>query len=39
MKVTILPSAWEDLAAGFRFYDRQQTGLGGLFPGIGDRGP
>jgi len=31
MKLTILPSAWEDLAAGFYFYENQQSGLGNYF--------
>jgi len=31
MKIFILPSAQDDLAAGFRFYERQQEGLGGYF--------
>jgi hypothetical protein len=31
MKLTILPSAWEDLASGFRFYESQQPGLGNYF--------
>ncbi len=31
MQVTILPSAREDLAKGFAFYDRQEEGLGSYF--------
>lgn len=31
MKVEILPSARDDLAAGFAFYERQKTGLGASF--------
>lgn len=31
MNVEILPSAREDLAAGFAFYEAQQTGLGAYF--------
>lgn len=31
MKIEILPSAREDLAAGFDFYERQQAGLGAYF--------
>jgi plasmid stabilization system protein ParE len=31
MKIAILPSARNDLAEGFRFYERQQPGLGGYF--------
>jgi plasmid stabilization system protein ParE len=31
VKIEILPSAREDLAAGFDFYERQQTGLGAYF--------
>jgi hypothetical protein len=31
MKIAILPSARDDLAEGFRFYDRQQQGLGDYF--------
>ncbi len=31
MKVRILRSALEDLAASRRFYDRQQAGVGGYF--------
>ena len=31
MRVEILPSAIEDLADGFGFYDRQGAGLGGYF--------
>lgn len=31
MKVEILPSAVADLALGFAFYDKQQTGLGNYF--------
>lgn len=31
MKTAILPSAHDDLAPGFGFYDRQREGLGGDF--------
>jgi hypothetical protein len=31
VKVKILPSAQEDLAEGFAFYEKQQTGLGAYF--------
>jgi plasmid stabilization system protein ParE len=31
VKVFIQPSALEDLKRGFRFYEKQQTGLGGYF--------
>jgi len=31
MKVRVLRSALEDLAAGRQFYDRQQEGVGGYF--------
>lgn len=31
MKVEILPSAREDLAAGFAFYEKQRAGPGGYF--------
>lgn len=31
MKIQILPSAREDLAAGFAFYEMQQDGLGTYF--------
>lgn len=31
MKIVILPSARDDLADGFEFYERQQEGLGGYF--------
>ena len=31
MKITILPSARSDLAAGFAFYEHQQEGLGSYF--------
>lgn len=31
MKVSILPSAWDDLADGFHFYEQQQPGLGDDF--------
>jgi hypothetical protein len=31
MKFAILPSARDDLADGFGFYERQQEGLGGYF--------
>ena len=31
MKLIILPSAREDLDRGYRFYDRQQRGLGEYF--------
>jgi hypothetical protein len=31
MKLVILPSARNDLADGFGFYERQQEGLGGYF--------
>ena len=31
MKVSILPSAMEDLEDGFRFYEQQVTGLGSYF--------
>ena len=31
MKIVILPSARDDLAVGFRFYERQQAGLGSYF--------
>lgn len=31
MKVRLLRPALEDLAAGRRFYDRQQAGVGGYF--------
>jgi plasmid stabilization system protein ParE len=31
MKIVILPSARDDLADGFRFYELQEEGLGGYF--------
>lgn len=31
MNLRILPSAWDDLADGFRFYERQAPGLGDYF--------
>ena len=31
MKIIILPSAREDLAEGFRFYEQQEEGLGSYF--------
>lgn len=31
MKVRILPSAQQDLAEGFAFYEKQQAGLGAYF--------
>jgi hypothetical protein len=31
MRLTILPSAGEDLAAAFHFYENQQAGLGDYF--------
>ena len=31
MKIVILPSAREDLADGFRFYEAQEGGLGSYF--------
>ena len=31
MKISIQPSALADLRAGFRFYEKQQNGLGGYF--------
>src|ERR1041385_4845873 len=31
MKIAILPSARDDLADGFRFYEQQQEGLGAYF--------
>ena len=31
MKIQVLRSAMEDLAAGRRFYDRQETGVGDYF--------
>ncbi len=31
MTIVILPSAREDLAVGFAFYDEQEAGLGGYF--------
>jgi plasmid stabilization system protein ParE len=31
MKITILPSAQDDLATGFSFYENQQQGLGEYF--------
>jgi plasmid stabilization system protein ParE len=31
MRLVILPSARNDLAEGFGFYERQQEGLGGYF--------
>lgn len=31
MKISIQPSALADLRVGFRFYEKQQTGLGGYF--------
>jgi plasmid stabilization system protein ParE len=31
MKIAILPSARDDLADGFQFYEHQQEGLGGYF--------
>ena len=31
MKLVILPSAQNDLADGFVFYERQEAGLGGYF--------
>jgi len=30
MKIAILPSAHDDLAAGFGFYERQREGLGSI---------
>ena len=32
MKVRILESAREDLREGYRFYERQQEGIGDYFP-------
>jgi hypothetical protein len=31
MKIVILPSASEDLADGFAFYEQQSQGLGGYY--------
>ena len=31
MKIVILPSARDDLADGFQFYENQEPGLGGYF--------
>jgi hypothetical protein len=31
MNITILPSAWSDLANGFAFYENQHEGLGAIF--------
>jgi len=31
MKITVLPSARDDLSEGFDFYERQREGLGGYF--------
>lgn len=31
MKIVILPSARDDLADGFQFYENQETGLGAYF--------
>jgi plasmid stabilization system protein ParE len=31
MKIVILPSARNDLADGFQFYENQEAGLGGYF--------
>ena len=31
MKIVILPSARDDLADGFQFYENQESGLGGYF--------
>ena len=31
MKISIQPSALADLRVGFRFYEKQQAGLGGYF--------
>jgi plasmid stabilization system protein ParE len=31
MKIVILPSARDDLADGFQFYENQEAGLGGCF--------
>ena len=31
MKISIQPSALADLRVGFRFYEKQQMGLGGYF--------
>ncbi|MBU6183412.1 MAG: type II toxin-antitoxin system RelE/ParE family toxin [Verrucomicrobia bacterium] len=31
MKISVQPSALEDLRVGFEFYERQQSGLGGYF--------
>ena len=31
MRILVLPSARDDLAAGFDFYERQQEGLGSYF--------
>jgi hypothetical protein len=31
VKIEILPSAREDLAVGFAFYEKQQTALGSYF--------
>ncbi len=31
MKISIQPSALADLRVGFRFYEKQQIGLGGYF--------
>ena len=31
MKIVILPSARDDLADGFQFYENQAAGLGGYF--------
>jgi len=31
VKISVQPSALEDLRVGFEFYERQQSGLGGYF--------
>lgn len=31
MKLQVLPSAWEDIAEGFRFYEARAAGLGNDF--------
>ena len=31
MKIAVLPSAMDDLAAGFAFYEKQEAGLGSYF--------
>lgn len=31
MKLVLLPSAWDDLAEGFHFYEAQSSGLGDYF--------